>query len=118
MHYILLFLKIPRSKLVQKRRLGFPVFEQILLVFVEYHFHSHRKFHSGPRQRSRYSDSLRAGRSGDRIPVEARFSAPVQTCPGDHPASYTMGTGSFPGVKQPGRGVDHRTHIAPRLKKE
>ena len=30
---------------------------------------------------------------------EARFSAPVQTDPGAHPASYTMGTGSFPGVK-------------------
>jgi hypothetical protein len=37
----------------------------------------------------------------------ARFSAPVQTCPGAHPASYTMGTGSFLGVKRPGRGVDH-----------
>ena len=36
-----------------------------------------------------------------------RFSAPVQTGPGAHPASYTMGTGSFPGVKRPGRGVDH-----------
>jgi hypothetical protein len=47
------------------------------------------------------------GRSGDRIPVGARFSAPVQTGPGAHPASYTMGTGSFPGVKRPGRGVDH-----------
>jgi hypothetical protein len=23
-----------------------------------------------------------------------------------HPASYTMGTGSFPGVKRPGRGFD------------
>jgi len=39
--------------------------------------------------------------------VEARFSAPVQTCPGAHPASYAMDTGSFSGVKQPGRGVDH-----------
>jgi hypothetical protein len=29
----------------------------------------------------------------------ARFSTPVQTVPGDHPASCTMGTGSFPGVK-------------------
>ena len=29
----------------------------------------------------------------------ARFSAPVQTGPGTHPASCTMGTGSFPGVK-------------------
>jgi len=27
--------------------------------------------------------------------------------PWAHPASYTMGTGSFPGVKRPGRGVDH-----------
>jgi len=24
-----------------------------------------------------------------------------------HPASYTMGTGSFPHVKRPKRGVDH-----------
>jgi hypothetical protein len=30
---------------------------------------------------------------------EARFSAPVQTGPGTHPGSYTMGTGSFLGVK-------------------
>jgi hypothetical protein len=37
----------------------------------------------------------------------ARFSASVQTGPGAHPASYTMGTGPFPGVKRPGRGVDH-----------
>jgi len=37
----------------------------------------------------------------------ARFSAPVQTGPGVHLAFYTIGTGSFPGVKRPGRGVDH-----------
>ena len=30
-----------------------------------------------------------------------------RTAPGAHPASYTMGTGSFPGVKWSGRGVDH-----------
>jgi len=29
-----------------------------------------------------------------------------------------MGTGPFPGVKQPRRGVDHPPHLAPRLKKE
>jgi len=34
----------------------------------------------------------------------ARFSDPVQTGPGVHPASCTMGTGSFQGVKS-GRGV-------------
>ena len=36
-----------------------------------------------------------------------RFSEPVQTGCGAHPASYTMGTGSFSGVKRPGRGVDY-----------
>ena len=56
---------------------------------------------------TRYSDWLRAGRSLDRIPVGARFSAPVQTGPEAHPASYTVGTGSFPGLKWPERGVDH-----------
>jgi len=43
---------------------------------------------------SRYSDWLRAGRSG----IESRWGRdfpPVQTGPGAHPASCTMGTGSF-----------------------
>jgi hypothetical protein len=62
---------------------------------------------SKARYLSRYSDWLRAGRSGDRIPVGARFFAHVQTGPGTHPASCTMGTWSFPGVKRPGRGADH-----------
>ena len=48
----------------------------------------------------------------------ARFSAPVHTGLGAHPASYTMGTGSFPGVKRQERGVDHPPHLAPRLKEE
>ena len=29
---------------------------------------------------------------------EERFSPPVETFPGTHPASCTLGTGSFPGV--------------------
>ena len=37
----------------------------------------------------------------------ARLSAPVQTGPGARPASYTLGTRSFPGVKRQGHGVDH-----------
>ena len=53
------------------------------------------------------SDSLLLGRFGDRTPVGARFSAPVQTGPGTHPASYAMGTGSFPEVKRMGYGVNH-----------
>jgi len=50
--------------------------------------------------------------------VGARFSAPVQTGPAAHPASYNWETESFPGEKRPGRGVDHPPHLALRLKKE
>jgi len=50
--------------------------------------------------------------------MEARFSAPVQTDPGAQPVSYTMGNGTFPGVKMAGRGVDHPPHSTPRLRKE
>ena len=48
----------------------------------------------------------------------ARSSAPVLTGPGTHPASYTVGTGYFPGLKRPGRGVDHPPQLEPKLKKE
>jgi hypothetical protein len=41
---------------------------------------------------------------GIEFPVGARFSAPVQTNPPAYPASCTLGTGSFQGVKS-GRGV-------------
>jgi len=44
---------------------------------------------------------------GDRIPVGTRISTPGQAGSGAYPASYTVGIGSFPGVKRPGRGVDH-----------
>jgi hypothetical protein len=50
------------------------------------------------------------------MPVEARFSAFVQTGPGTHPASYTMRTGSFPGVKRPGRGADRTTTSSVEVK--
>ena len=58
------------------------------------------------RYRSQYSDWLLPGRSGDRIPVGAKSSAPVQTGPGAHPAPCTLGTRSFPGVKRLGRDSD------------
>ena len=60
----------------------------------------------GPEQLCRYSDSLWAGQSGDRISVGTRFTAPVQTDPGAHPASYTVATRSFPEVERPGRDAD------------
>ena len=60
--------------------------------------------HFGPGSSVGIATELRPGQSGDRIPVEARFSAHVQIGPGAHPASYTMGIRSFPEVKS-GRGV-------------
>ena len=53
---------------------------------------------------------------GDRNPVEARFSAPVHTGPVAYPASCTVGMGSFPGVKRPGRGVDHPPPSSAKVK--
>jgi len=59
------------------------------------------------------SVGLSTGYGPDGLGIEfqwgARFSAPVQTGPGAHPASCTMGTGSFPGVKI-GRGVTLTPH--------
>jgi hypothetical protein len=48
----------------------------------------------------------------------ARFFAHVQTGPEDHPASCTMGTGSFPGVMRRGRGADHPPPSSVEVKKE
>ena len=50
-----------------------------------------------------------------RIPMGARFSTPFQTGPGAHP-TYTMGTGSYPGVKRPGLGVDHPPPYSAKVK--
>jgi len=47
----------------------------------------------------------------DSLGIESRCKAisstPVQTGPRAHPASYTIGTGSSPVVKRPGRDIDH-----------
>jgi len=43
--------------------------------------------------------------------VGARFSALIQTGPGMHPASYTIGTGSFLGGKRPGLGINYPPHL-------
>ena len=65
---------------------------------------------------NRYSDSPRAGRSWDRIPVGAEFIAPIQTDPGAHRASCAMGTGYFLWVKWPGRGVDYPLPSSAKVK--
>ena len=64
----------------------------------------------------RDSDSVQAGRSGDRIPVGARIPAPIQNYPGAYPASCAMGTGSFSGVNRPGRCVDHPLPSSAKVK--
>ena len=61
----------------------------------------------GPGNSVDIATELLAGRPG----IEARWGRgfpPVQTGPVAHPASYTMGTVSFPGAKvRSGRAADH-----------
>ena len=47
----------------------------------------------------------------------AKIFVPVRTGPEAHPVSYTMDAGSFPGVKRPGRDVDHPPHSRAKVKK-
>jgi hypothetical protein len=58
------------------------------------------------------------GLDGSRIESRWRgdFSVPVETGPGAHPVFYTMDAGSFPGVKRPGRGVDHTPSSSAEVK--
>ena len=51
--------------------------------------------------------------------MRERFSVPVQTGPGVHPASYTKGTSFLTGVNRPERDalITH-PYLAPRLKKQ
>jgi hypothetical protein len=70
----------------------------------------------------RYSSVGIATRYGlDCTGIESRwrrvFPHPTQTGSGAQPASYTMGNGSFPGVKRPGRGVDHQPPSSAEVKK-
>jgi hypothetical protein len=69
-------------------------------------FISHTNALCGPAQLRRYSDLLMAGRSGYRIPVGVRFSAPDRPWSPSSPL-YNGYWVSFPGVKRLGRGVDY-----------
>ena len=55
----------------------------------------------GSRWRSQYSDSIRAGSSGDQIPAGERLFAPVQTGPGVLPTSCTSKSGLGVGFNHP-----------------
>jgi len=53
-----------------------------------------------------------AGPSGDRIPVGGEIFVAVQTGPGAHPGSDTMGARSFPGTKRSGHDVNNHSQGA------
>ena len=90
----------------QSRKVETLVYKWVAMEVWNHEYWHYRLLHLGGGGRVS-GDSVRAGPSGDRIPVWARFSAPVQTGPVAQPASYTMGTGSFPGLKRLGRSVVH-----------
>ena len=91
---------------------------QILCILLDYRYFTLKEFRNSgkcrngtennavsiPKMFIRHGYWLLAGRSRNRIPVGSKFSAPVQIDPGAHPASYTMGTGSRPGLEQPETG--------------
>jgi len=87
--------------------------------FSERHLHTSPSNGCGPGS----SVSIVTGYGLDGPEIEsrwgARFATPVQTGPGSHPASCTMGTGSFPGGKS-GRGVTLTPHplLGPLVMKE
>ena len=70
---------------------------------------------------SRYSDSLRFGRSGESNPGGGKGEI-FRTRPdrpwGPPSLLYNGYRASFPGLKRPGCGVDHYLDLAPESKKE
>ena len=71
--------------------------------------------YSGPVQRIRYNDSLPAGRSGDHIPVKARFSTPVPRGPTQSPIQWVPGLSR--GKSGQGMALTIHCHLVPRLRK-
>jgi hypothetical protein len=65
----------------------------------------------GPGERSRYRDLLRAGRSGDRIPVGQDFSHLSRPALESTQPPIQWVPGLFPRVKWPERGVDHPLNL-------
>jgi hypothetical protein len=72
-------------------------------------FFTHHKCYSGPGSVVGIATGYGLDGPGIESRWEAKFSAPVQTDPGAHPTSCTMGTGSLQGVKS-GRDVTLTLH--------
>jgi hypothetical protein len=72
---------------------------------------------NGPGWLSRYSNSLPAGLSGDRMSVGGEIFCTSPDRPWGQPSLLYNGYRvSFPGVKRPGRGVDHPLASSARVK--
>jgi hypothetical protein len=68
--------------------------------------------------RNRYSDWLRAGLSGDRIPVEGEIFRTCPNRPWDSPSLLYNGYRVFPGDKErPGRDTEPSTLLVPWSRK-
>jgi hypothetical protein len=61
----------------------------------------------GPRQLSRHSDSLRAGRSGDRIPMDRDTQHLSRPALGPTQPPIQLAPVCFPWAKRPGLSADH-----------
>jgi hypothetical protein len=88
-----------RLELYQNSIQNIPIHKHTKLNSYYWHFYTSSTW---PGQLSRCSDSLRPGRSGDRIPVGARISAPVQTFPVGPPSFLYNEYRVFPGSKSAG----------------
>ena len=67
---------------------------------------------------ARYNGSLRAERSGNRIPVGGEIFCTCPDRPWGPPGLLYKYHVFFPWLERPARGVDHPPHLEPRCKKE
>ena len=82
-------------------------------------FLNQQDFSRGPEKLSRYSDSLRAGRSEDRIPVGARLPHTPRPAVGPTQRPIKLVPGLFSeGLSGRNMALTINPHQAPRLKKE
>jgi hypothetical protein len=82
--------------------------------YCHFQFHYYTSLMSGPG--SSVGIATDYGLDGPGIENRWRCFAHVQTGHGVHPAPCTLGTGSFQGVKRPGRGADYPPLLVSKLR--